>query len=128
MGVATAARSEKQVLNERLDDILELMDARGYGSRVEVIRRAVFALPLEDEEHLGRLLQFGGLRYREANGWSWSEEALAECENLLGWWAEDADRAALVRELDELRHRLGRISRELEKLRAVAAEEGPWYR
>ena len=72
-----APRSEKQVLDERLDDIIELLRGSGHGSRVEIIRRAVFALPMEDEEHLSRLMQFGGLRYREANGWTWSEEAMA---------------------------------------------------
>ena len=116
------------MLDERLDDILELLRGSGHGSRVEIIRRAVFALPMEDEEHLSRLMQFGGLRYREANGWTWSEEAMAECELLLGWWSEDADRAALVHEIEDLRKRLGRLTHELEKLSAVAREEVPWYR
>lgn len=118
------------VLNQRIDDLIELCGVYGSkGSRADVIRRAIFALPTEDQEHLSRLLQYGGLRYREANGQRWSEDALAECEGLLGFWHEDADRAALVNELNDLRRRLTRVVGEIDKARKVAAmEHAEWWR
>jgi hypothetical protein len=118
------------VLNQRIDDLIKLLGPHGYnGSRIEVIRRAIFALPTEDQEHLARLVQYGGLRWREASGLGWSEDALAHCEGLLYWWNEDADRAKLIAHAEDLQRRLDAVVGALDKVRAVGSgESDEWWR
>lgn len=91
-------------VKQRLDDILDLLPRyHGNVSRARLLRAIVFALPLEDAEHVSLILAHGRFREREALGLPISDEALEEVIGDLGWYGEDAERAALVTELDRLR-------------------------
>lgn len=116
----------QQATNERLDDIRELLADAGAGrpSRAELIRSLVFALPLDGADHVRRIVQVGRLRLYEDVGAPWSVGALAEAEWLLGWYAEDVDRAALVAEIERLRRVIGGLRWRLrDLLKDVEAEE-----